>query len=351
MEEKSSIKVLIVEDDPAAAALYQKILKIPGKVSFDVTWADCLAKALECQGRESFRVILSDLSLPDSSGLNTFVKIKELARDVPIIILTGAEDEAMAVKAIGEGAQDYISKARIDHHGFLNAISYAIERSRIQKELKDAKNDLEEKVKERTVELQAERDKLQRILVQSVDSLGFALEKRDAYTAGHQRRVAQLAVAVARLLGLSEHETIGLSLASSVHDIGKMGVPLELLVKPGRLSEDELKTIWRHPEVGYVILKDIEFSWPIAEMVYQHHERINGSGYPRGLSGDWILLEAKILCVADVVEAMASDRPYRPAIGIEGALEELSLNKGVLYEPRVVDACMKLFKENSFQFV
>jgi putative two-component system response regulator len=319
-------------------------------LSFDVKWVDTLAKAMEHVTSGKFDVILLDLMLPDSNGFDTFIKVKAQAQDTPIIILTGSEDEMLALNAVSEGAQDYIPKGQFECNMFLHAIAYALERSRIQKDLQNAKKDLEAKVRERTCELQTEKDRLQRVLVESVDSLGFALAKRDPYTAGHQRRVAKLSIAIAKSIGLSEDTTIGLSLAALVHDIGKIGVPLAILVKPDQLSENEMNAIRLHSEAGHSILKDIEFSWPIAEIVFQHHERINGSGYPRGLSGDAILMESKILCVADVVEAMASDRPYRPAIGIQGALEELSCKRGILYEPTVVDACLELFQKNGFKF-
>ena len=347
---KENIKVLIVEDEPAMVNLYQRMLKTSEKISFEVTWADCLAKSLECQKDEASDLILLDLSLPDSRGFNSFVKVKEHAQSVPIIILTGADDEVMALQAVGEGAQDYISKDKIDQRIFMRSITYAIERCRIQKELQNAKEILEMKVEERTFELQIEKDKIQRILVQLTNCLGFALEKRDPFTAGHQRRVEQLSVAIAKCIGLSGDVIAGLSLAALIHDIGKIGVPLEILVKPGRLDDDEMRLIRAHPKIGYNILKDIEFPWLIAQIVFQHHEKINGSGYPQGLSGNEILLEAKILSVADVVEAMFSHRPYRPAVGIKGALEEISLNRGIIYDSSIVDACLRLFQSESFKF-
>jgi response regulator RpfG family c-di-GMP phosphodiesterase len=347
---RENINVLIVEDDPHSAELYQRILKISEKISFKVKWADCLAKALEYERSRAFDVILSDLSLPDSHGLNTFLKVREQAQDTPIIILTGSDDDALALQSIGEGAQDYIAKDKIDQYIFMRAITYAIERSRIQKDLRNAKKDLEVKIKERTFELRTEKDKLERILVETVRALGSSLDKRDPYTAGHQRRVAQLSVAIAKNIGLSEAAISGLLLAALVHDIGKIGVPLEILVKPSQLNENEMKLVRAHSEIGYDILKDIEFPWPIAQIVFQHHERIDGSGYPQGLSGDKILLESRILGVADVVEAMSSHRPYRPAVGMKGALEEISRNRGILYEPGVVDACSEVFRKGDFRF-
>ncbi|MFB3897422.1 MAG: HD domain-containing phosphohydrolase [bacterium] len=191
---------------------------------------------------------------------------------------------------------------------------------------------------------------LRRVLGETVNSLSSALETRDPYTAGHQRRDAQLACAIAKEMKLSEDQIEGLRIAALLHDIGKMAVPAEILSKPTKLTELEFNLIKVHPEVGYNIVKDIEFPWPVAQTVYQHQERLNGSGYPRGLKGNEILLEARILIVADVVEAMSSHRPYRPSLGIEKALDEIKKNKGILYDPQVADACLKLFTEHQFKF-
>lgn len=194
------------------------------------------------------------------------------------------------------------------------------------------------------------RKRLELSLEATIQSMAATLELRDAYTAGHQRRVSELATAIARELGLPEDEIRGIHLAAVVHDLGKIQVPAELLVKPTRLDDVEFKLIQRHPQAGYDILKGIDFPWPIAELVRQHHERIDGSGYPRGLTGDELLIGAKILAIADVVEAMSSHRPYRAALGIETALEEIERNKGKFYDPAAADACIRLFREQRFAF-
>ncbi len=183
-----------------------------------------------------------------------------------------------------------------------------------------------------------------------VETLASAVEMRDLYTAGHQRRVARLASAIAREMGLSNEQIEAIRMAGLVHDIGKMSVPGEILSKPAILTPVEFSLVKSHAQAGQDIMKGIEFPWPVGQIVAQHHERINGSGYPNGLRGEGITLEAKIVAVADVVEAMSSHRPYRPALGIEKALEEVSTNKGVLYDPNVVDACVRLFKEKGFEF-
>lgn len=183
-----------------------------------------------------------------------------------------------------------------------------------------------------------------------INTIAKIVEIKDPYTAGHQRRVAQLAVAIAMEIGLSKKQIQGLRMAGVIHDIGKIYVPAEILSKPGKLTKIEYSMLKIHPQYGYDMLKDIEFPWPVALAILQHHERLDGSGYPQGLKGNNILLEARILGVADVVEAMSSYRPYRPALGIDKALEEISHNKGKLYDSRIVDVCLKLFREKGYKF-
>ena len=190
--------------------------------------------------------------------------------------------------------------------------------------------------------------KLRKAMRGIVQAIAIITESRDPYTAGHQQRVSDLARAIAQSMKLSEDQVDGLRVAGIVHDIGKIGIPTEILSKPIKLSDIEFQLIQAHPQIGYNILKDIDFPWPVAEIVLQHHERIDGSGYPLGLSGEKILLEARILAVADVVEAIASHRPYRPALGIEKALEEISTQKGILYDIEAVDACLNLFDEKGY---
>jgi PAS domain S-box-containing protein len=182
----------------------------------------------------------------------------------------------------------------------------------------------------------------------AISAIAAAAELRDPYTAGHERRVADLAAAIGREIGLSEERVHGLHLAGAVHDIGTIRVPAEILVKPARLSEIELAMMRLHSQAGHDVLKNIDFPWPIARIVLQHHELLDGSGYPQGLKGEDILLEARILAVADVVEAMVSHRPYRPAIAVDAALAEIVMNRGTKFDPRVIDACLRLFREKGY---
>ena len=192
-------------------------------------------------------------------------------------------------------------------------------------------------------------DSLRRAVGTTIQVLVSAVESRDTYTSGHQSRSADLACVIATEIGLDQDKIEGIHMAGIIHDIGKLSIPAEILSKPTKLTELQFSLIKQHSRSGYEMLKNVESPWPLAEIVYQHHERLDGSGYPRNLKGDEILIEARIMAVADVVEAMASHRPYRPTLGIEAALEEIEKNKGILYDKTVADACLKLFREKGYQ--
>ncbi|MFP4482133.1 MAG: HD domain-containing phosphohydrolase [Thermovirgaceae bacterium] len=200
-----------------------------------------------------------------------------------------------------------------------------------------------------TARKQSEQE-LREALEKMIGVLAELVERRDPYTAGHQKKVAELSRAIALEMDLGEERAERVAMAGAIHDIGKISIPAEVLSRPGKLSPIEMELVRQHPQQGCEILKDVQTGWPLAEVVYQHHERLDGSGYPQGLKDGEILLEARILGVADVVEAMASYRPYRPSLGIDAALEEIESKKGLLYDPEVVSACLRLFREKDFVF-
>jgi putative nucleotidyltransferase with HDIG domain len=249
--------------------------------------------------------------------------------------------------------------------------SETAERIRIEKELRQARFEIDHLVDKRTEELarvndelngkvletrrsedylQSTLDKLERSLEGTFRAMAMTLEMRDPYMAGHQHRVSNLATAIARELTLPWDKVEGLRFAGIIHDIGKITAPAEIMTKPCRLTKTEFQLIKDHPRIGYEMIKDISFPWPVAHIILQHHERLDGSGYPEGLVGDAILQEARILAVADVVEAVCFLRPYRPALGIEKGLEEIRKGRGIRYDIRVVDACIKLFRDGRFSF-
>jgi len=212
----------------------------------------------------------------------------------------------------------------------------------LQQEIEERKR-TQKKLSHSYLQLQQSLDKI-------VNAMSLTLEERDPYTAGHQKRATDLALAIAREMGLPEQDIRDLQLAGLIHDMGKISVPGEILSKPGRLNNAELQLIKRHPQVAYDILNKIDLPWCVDQIVLQHHERLDGSGYPQGLSGTEILLASRILGVADVVETMETHRPYRPSLGRAAALEEISKNRGILYDPEVVDACLRLFQKTDFQY-
>lgn len=199
-------------------------------------------------------------------------------------------------------------------------------------------------------ELKKTLKKLRGALGGTIQVIELMVEERDPYTAGHQRRVTDLARSISNEMGLSSNQIEAIRMAGLIHDIGKISIPSEILSKPTQLTETEFELIKKHPQVGYEILKNIDFPWPVAEIVLQHHERLDGSGYPDGLKNSQILMEARVLGVADVVEAMSSHRPYRAGLGKKKALEEIKKNKGTLYEPEAVDACVRLIAEKGYEF-
>lgn len=370
------MKILIVEDNEDSRYLLMKQLHAHGR---EVIAATNGAEAIEHALQHSPDIIVSDIMMPVMDGFQLCRECKqhERLKGIPIVFYTAtylsSEDEKFALSL---GIHAFIRKPT-DIAELVKILDDILERANTPalKPSRDVSPDqtkyltdynkvlvakLENKVSELELEIN-ERKKAEEEIKESgrklisamgsiIESISATIEIRDPYTAGHQRRVADLAFAIAHELSLPEPAARGLRLACMVHDIGKMYVPAEILSKPGKLNEIEFSMIRVHAQAGYDILKHIDFPWPIAQIVLQHHERLDGSGYPQGLSGDKIIMEARILSVADVVEAMSSHRPYRPSKGIDMALEEISKNRGILYDAGVVDACARLFKDKGFKF-
>lgn len=332
-------RLLVVDDTPDCLKLLTDLLKAEGYEVRAAINGDLVLQAAASNPPDLF---LLDIRMPGTDGYEVCRRLKALpaTRDVPVIFVSAATEADEKVRGFAEGAVDFVTKpfqrdellARVRTHLELNRLRFH----------------LEERVRERTEALRVTQEKLRAALVDSITAVAAIIELRDPYTAGHQRRVAELAVALAKELELPQEQTECIRLASAVHDVGKILVPAEILVKPGKLSELEFGLIREHAQAGYDILKGIDFPWPIARIVQQHHERLDGSGYPEGLQGEAVLFEARVLGVADVVEAMQSHRPYRPSLGIEPALEEIAKHRGQLYDPRVVDACLNLFVKQGY---
>jgi len=334
-------KILAVDDTPASLKLLTDILKEAG---YEVRSAISGELALHAAANSPPDLVLLDIRMPGMDGYEVCRRLKAQpsTRDVPVIFVSAVSETDEKVQGFEIGAVDFVSKPYQRDE--------LLARVRTHLELNHLRNHLEDLVDERTAELRESEKKLRASLLDSITALAAIVEMRDPYTAGHQRRVAQLAVAIANELQLPQEQVEGIHLASVVHDVGKIRIPAEILSKPGRLTGLEFSLIKEHPQNGYEILKSIEFPWPIAQIVLQHHERLDGSGYPQALKSEQILLEAKITAVADVVEAMSSHRPYRPGLGIAVALEEIERGRGVCYDPQVVDICIHLFQDKKFEF-
>jgi response regulator RpfG family c-di-GMP phosphodiesterase len=331
--------ILAIDDTPASLRLLTDILKTEG---YEVRSAISGELALHAATAQPPELILLDVSMPGMSGFDVCQRLKaqEQTRDVPVIFVSAMSETVEKLKGFELGAVDYVTKPYQREE--------LLARVRTHLELHRLRHHLSELVEERTESLRKSEVKLKASLLDSISAIAATVEMRDPYTAGHQRRVAQLATAIARELGLPEQQVEGLYLASVVHDVGKVKIPAEILSKPGKLTEVERALIQQHSQAGYDILKSVEFPWPIAQFVLQHQERMDGSGYPQGLQGEAILLEARIIAVADVIEAMASHRPYRPSLGIAAALEEIDSKRGILFDPDVADAALRLFREKGY---
>ena len=332
-KEEKRKRVLIVDDEASVGRILGRILKGVRRESVPVSSAEEARRLLE---EEAFDLILCDIHLPGESGLDLIEHIVSAYPDTAVIMVSGTDDPQTVERALEIGAYGYIVKPFKTSEVLIN-VSSALRRQRLEVESRLYRQSLELMVAERTAKLQETLDGV-------IQVVAYTVESRDPYTAGHQRRVAELASGIAEKMGFSPNRVKGIRMAGIIHDLGKISVPAEILSKPGSLSDMEFALIKAHPRLAYDILKGIEFPWPIAEIAYQHHERMDGSGYPRGLKGEEILPEARILCVADVVEAMSSHRPYRPALGIEAAVAEIQSQRGRRYDAKVVDACIHVLK-------
>jgi PAS domain S-box-containing protein len=473
------IRVLLLEDNPGDARLVQEALAENAPGEFVVTWVERLVDALARAATEPFDVMLCDLNLPDSSGMAGPRSIVERFPALPLVVLTGSHVLSMGRDAIHLGLQDYLVKGKSDPEVVVRTLRYAMERKGLENALIAANSALEERVAERTADLEVsnrvlrsslernqaflrnasdgvyildaegkvlelsdslctmlgytraelmgahvslwnaqwsplelqsvlgklaakanrsefqtrhrrkdgtildvevsgqrlelsgqtllylsardvtEKKRADRQILDQIEQLKSSVmstvevatvlnEMRDPYTAGHERRVAAIAAAIGAHLGFDENRQEGLRVAGHLHDVGKVIVPSEILSKPGKLGALEYQMIQGHAQAGFDVLKNVKFPWPVAEVALQHHERMDGGGYPQGLKGEAILLEARIMAVADVVEAMSSHRPYRSGLGIDEALAEVEGGGGTKYDRTVVEACLTLFREKGY---
>jgi response regulator RpfG family c-di-GMP phosphodiesterase len=327
-------RILIVDDDPDIRDIFREGIQYSG---YACVTANSAYEALEILKHQRIDVVVSDINMPEMNGLE-LIKVIKQRHDCDVIIMTGYVEDFTYEEIIGRGASDFIQKpVRISE--FIARLKRVIfERDTLAERDRAAES------------LRLNLEKFQRAMDGIIHAISLTVELRDPYTAGHQQRVSDLASAIARDMGLSSDQIYGLRMASNIHDLGKITIPSEILCKPGHLVPLEYELIKNHVQAGYDILKKIEFPWPLAEIILQHHERMDGSGYPHALQGGQIQMEARILAVADVFETMSSHRPYRPSLGLDRAIDELLRNKGRLYDAAVVETCLNLINEKQFSF-
>ena len=359
--------ILIVDDEESILNSFQRILADEDYEVHTVNnGSEGLIKLRTAQ--KPYSVIVSDQRMPEMSGVQFFAQAKDIFPDAVRILLTGYADSDAIIDAINKGGVHlYFTKPWREEEILLHIkqslskVEILAENKRLvelikikNQELIKLNKTLEEKANDRTNDLLAQTEKLkdsykksQLILDGVVKTLSKIVETRDPYTSGHEDQVAKIACRIAKEMKLTEEQVSSIYISATLHDIGKISVPSEILTKPSVLTNLEREIIKTHCKVANDILANIEFPYPVAEIIYQHHERMDGSGYPRGLKGDDIALEARIIGVADVIDAMASYRPYRPALGVDAAIEEITKFRGVTYDPSVVDACLKIYKRTA----
>ena len=339
MTDYRNIKVLVIDDDPRILDLICKVLK---KYEFELFTASNGDQGVELFKKEKPSVVLSDINMPDMSGIEILKIVKYISPITQVIVISGVGTTTDVIDTLRLGASDYLVKP-FNTDLLIHTVIRCVERYELIMERIGRKETLAKEVRERTAALTA-------TFYETVKALGLLTEKRDPYTAGHQHRVALLGMEIGRRLNLTQKEIEIIKVAGLLHDIGKVAVPVELLVKPSKLSTPEIHLIKIHPQASYDIIKDIPFVESLGKdvsiMVLQHHERLDGTGYPKGLTSDELELESKILSVSDVIEAMSSHRPYRAAFDMITTKAEIIDKSGSYYSPECVEVCLRLIEEN-----
>lgn len=333
-------RILVADDDGFNRILLTTILNNEG---YRVNSVENGAQCLEQLERNSYDVLLLDLRMPVMDGYQVLEAMRKNSKmsNVPVIVISASDAMDDVIKSISMGAADHLPKP-FDPVLLQARLNATLKAKLMQDRQENYRRQLERRVQDQVKQIEESLKKAQQMLEKTVLALSSVVEIRDIYTAGHQQRVSQLACAIAEKLGLSTNRVDGIRVAAILHDIGKIAIPAEILSKPGKLHPAEFEVIKLHCEVAQKILCTIDFPWPVPEIVVQHHEKIDGSGYPAGLTGKDLLLEARIIQVSDIVEAMTSHRPYRPALGREAANIEVQSNRGMLYDPEVVDAYLQM---------
>jgi putative nucleotidyltransferase with HDIG domain len=337
----SVVRVLAVDDELAASKLIALMLSSP---AFHCTTASSGEEALVALQRERFDAVISDLQMPGISGLELLTQVRRSYPHMAFLVTTGVDDLEVGVQAMRCGADDYLVKP-LRESAIRVSLESALHKRQLELEVENYRQHLEEMVVERTGRLHEALHQLEKNYQSTLQALGAAIDLRDSETAGHSRRVCRYSLEIARAIGWSEKQLENLARGAYLHDIGKLGIPDCILLKPGLLTVEERKLMQRHVQIGFDLVKGIDFLSEASEIVLMHHERYDGGGYPRGLRGSEILLGARIFAIADTLDAITSDRPYRRASAFESAREIIRQCSGSQFDPLVVDVFLNVPEE------
>jgi len=332
------VRVLAVDDERAACKLLALMLRPP---AFSCATAASGEEALAALQLEHFDAVISDLQMPGITGLELLAHVRRSWPHVAFLVTTGVDDVEVGVQAMRSGADDYLVKPLLEG-AVLASLESSLHKRHLEKQVENYRLHLEEMVAERTGQLSQALQRLEHSYEDTLQALGAAIDLRDTETAGHSRRVCRYSLEIARSIGCSGQQLGSLNKGAHLHDIGKLGIPDAILLKPGPLTPDERKLMQCHVQIGFDLVKDIAFLSDAAELVLTHHERHDGSGYPRALKGDAILLTARIFAVADSFDAITSDRPYRLASPFESGLQIIRDCSGTQFDPQVVSAFLSI---------
>ena len=341
LDRPSVVRVLAVDDELAASKL---IVLMLSSTAFHCTTASSGEEALVALQREPFDAVISDLQMPGISGMELLTQVRRSYPHMAFLVTTGVDDLEVGVQAMRCGADDYLVKP-LRESAVRVSLESALHKRQLERQIENYRQHLEEMVVERTGWLHDALRQLQNNYESTLQALGAAIDLRDSETAGHSRRVCRYSLEIARAIGCSEKELEYLARGAYLHDIGKLGIPDCILLKPAPLTVEERKLMQRHAQIGFDLVKDIDFLSEAAEIVLMHHERYDGGGYPRGLNGDEILLSARIFAIADTLDAITSDRPYRHASSFDSARQVIRQCSGTQFDPLVVGVFLNIPEE------